>query len=70
MDHPRNFNWITAANARDVPMLNARHPWVEGEDLFVVEEDGKRFNSRCSCGWEGNTALIWQHQAECPNTWK
>lgn len=34
--------------------------------LFVVEEDGKRFNARCKCGWEGNTALVWQHERECP----
>jgi GT2 family glycosyltransferase len=34
--------------------------------LFVVEEDGKRFNVRCSCGWSGNTALIWNHELECP----
>jgi len=33
--------------------------------LFIVEEDGKRFNTRCVCGWEGNTAEIWAHQAEC-----
>jgi GT2 family glycosyltransferase len=67
MDHPRNMEWIEAANARDVPMLNARHPWVQGSGMFVVEEDGKRFDVRCPCGWEGNTALIWQHESECPN---
>jgi GT2 family glycosyltransferase len=67
MDHPRSMEWIQAANARDVPMLNERHPWVEKSGLFVVEEDGKRFDARCPCGWTGNTALIWQHQEnECP----
>lgn len=35
------------------------------KSVFVVEEDGKRFNARCRCGWEGNTALIWEHRAEC-----
>lgn len=65
MDHDRNIEWIEAANARDVPMLNARHPWVEKSGLFVVEQDGKRFDVRCPCGWSGNTALIWDHQAEC-----
>lgn len=34
--------------------------------IFVVEEDGMRFNARCECGWEGNTMLIWKHQGECP----
>lgn len=63
--HDRNPGWIGGTNAIDVPKINARHPWVEGEDLFVVEEDGKRFNVRCACGWEGNTALIWQHESEC-----
>lgn len=65
MDHPRDMAWVQATNARDVPMLNERHPWVQGEGLFVVEEDGKRFNSRCPCGWEGNTAEIFAHQAQC-----
>jgi len=125
--HDRNMDWINAANQRDVPMLNERHPWMEGrcvcgrpaeehrqpnptqrpchgfvpesaeepdtcescgtllsghvrghlldgklhldcegfkKAMFVVDEDGKRFNIRCSCGWEGNTALIWTHRAE------
>lgn len=107
LDHPRNYNWIEQANARDVPMLNERHPWLESrctcthamehhateagsveddepefyyldcqhagcececfeKSIFVVEEDGKRFDARCACGWTGNTALIWAHQAECP----
>lgn len=83
--HPVNMDWARAANTRDVPMLNERHPWLEGrcvcgkhqdehpregcegfrKAIFVVEEDGRRFNARCRCGWEGNTALIWQHRSEC-----
>lgn len=66
LHHPENMPLKLERNERDVPMLNQRHPWVEGEGLFVVEEDGKRFNVRCECGWEGNTAEIWQHKAECP----
>lgn len=67
--HPINEAWVRETNARDVPMLNARHPWQElgegGEELFVVEEDGKRFNWRCpKCGAEMNSALIWAHQSE------
>jgi hypothetical protein len=65
LDHPINFDLTIQRNERDVPMLNERHPWVQGEGLFVVEEDGKRFNVRCACGWEGNTAEIWNHQATC-----
>lgn len=66
LDHDRNLDWIVQANTRDVPMLNARHPWVEGEGLFVVEKDGKRFDCKCEypdCDWSGNTAEIWAHQA-------
>jgi hypothetical protein len=34
--------------------------------IFVVEQDGKRFDARCSvldCDWSGNTAGIWAHEA-------
>lgn len=65
LDHDRNHEWIEAANMRDVPMLNARHPWVQGSGLFMVEKDGRRFDAKCSCGWEGNTMEIWDHQGEC-----
>lgn len=61
---------VSARNARDVPMINARHPWKElgegGDELFVVDEDGKRFNVRCGhCKQEFNSALIWAHREEC-----
>lgn len=60
------FNWAVGVNQIDVPKIDARHPWLQGEGVFVVEEDGKRFNVRCKCGWEGNTAEIWNHKAACP----
>ena len=64
--HPIDLAWAQGANARDVPMLNERHPWVQGEGLFVVEEDGKRFNHRCpNCGQEFNSSEIWAHQSAC-----
>lgn len=34
--------------------------------MFVVEQDGRRFDARCSlpgCDWSGNTAGIWAHEA-------
>lgn len=65
LSHPINTPLILERNERDVPMLNDRHPWVQGEGLFVVEEDGKRFNVQCPCGWQGNTAEIWHHKANC-----
>lgn len=65
LEHPRNIRWIEETNAIDVPKLNERHPWVQGEGLFVVEEDGKRFNARCKvCGHEMNTAEIWAHMGQ------
>ena len=68
--HERNMEWVMRTNEIDVPKLQERHPWKEldnGPELFMVDEDGKRFNVRCSCGWEGNSALIWNHELECPN---
>lgn len=66
IDHPRNMAWIMETNAIDVPKLNERHPWIEGEGLFVVEEDGKRFNVRCpNCSQEFNSGDIWRHEREC-----
>lgn len=66
---PEWLNYVHRINTIDVPKLKERHPWAElgngGTELFVVEEDGRRFDARCVCGWEGNTALIWEHQAEC-----
>lgn len=64
--HPFNSQVVEERNARDVPMLNARHPWVQGEGVFMVEEDGMRFDVKCVCGWEGPTVQIFAHQAECP----
>lgn len=63
---PEWLKYACGINDIDVPKIQERHPWVEGSGLFVVEEDGKRFDVRCVCGWSGNTALIWEHQARCP----
>jgi len=65
LHHPENMPLKLERNERDVPMLNERHPWVQGAGLFVVEEDGKRFNVQCPCGWQGNTAEIWDHKGKC-----
>jgi len=67
--HQVDINAVHQKNSRDVPMLNERHKWKErpdsgGEELLVVEEDGRRFNWRCGeCGEEMNSALIWAHKA-------
>lgn len=62
MGHPINHALIEQRNARDVPMLNARHPWMEGHGVFMVERDGRRFEQRCEhCGEVVNTLDWWQH---------
>lgn len=59
---------ILEKNARDVPMINERHPYVEDQGIIVVDEDGKRFNQFCAnCGESINTLLIWKHREECNN---
>lgn len=64
--HQINHALALERNARDVPMLNARHPWVEGSDLFVVDRDGKRFEELCgSCNNLVNTGEIWEHLSTC-----
>lgn len=63
MDHPRNLQRIYEMNARDVPMINERHPWVERYGVFVAKRDGKRFEQRCyTCGAIVNTIDWWNHQ--------
>lgn len=64
--HDFDPNLVQERNARDVPMLNERHPWVEGEGMFVEDADGKRFGVKCpNCRCEFPSAQIWQHKAEC-----
>lgn len=63
LHHERNVEWILQANARDVPMLDERHPYLKGEGIVAVDADGKRFNYRCDiCGEEMNAALSWGHR--------
>lgn len=64
--HPVNTVLAEARNTRDVPMLNARHPWVEGEGLAVVPKDGRRFDALCpTCQQYINTIEMWEHEATC-----
>lgn len=59
---------ILEKNARDVPMINERHPYVEDKGLIIADEDGKRFNYLCKvCGEELNTIELWDHKAKCYN---
>jgi GT2 family glycosyltransferase len=64
--HEVNVEVIEQRNARDVPMLNNRHPWVQGEGVFMEDADGKRFSVRCpNCSQEFPSAEIWAHKAGC-----
>lgn len=66
MAHPVNPQLAAERNARDVPMLNARHPWVEGEGLAVVPKDGRRFDAKCpTCHEMVNTIEMWTHVETC-----
>lgn len=64
--HPVNHELALTRNARDVPMLNERHPWVEGSDVFMVERDGRAFDAICGCGESVPTIQWWRHAVACP----
>lgn len=59
---------VLERNARDVPMLNARHPWLQGAGVFVVDRDGKAFDVHCRCGQSVPTLGWWEHARLCPAT--
>lgn len=66
MWHAVNVGLALERNARDVPMLNARHPWVQGADVFMVDRDGKAFDVRCSkCHEQIPTIGWWAHAEAC-----
>jgi hypothetical protein len=65
MDHPRNMRETLLRNARDVPMLDARHPWIQGHGVFMVDRDGKAFDVECPvCECQVPTIQWWQHAAD------
>jgi hypothetical protein len=63
--HRVNTGLALARNARDVPLINARHPWVNGAGVLMVDRDGKAFDVICSkCGEQVPTISWWAH-ADC-----
>ncbi len=57
---------VLEKNKRDVPMLNARHPYIEEQGIVMVDMDGTRFDQICQkCGEQFNTQLYWAHQEVC-----
>ncbi len=64
--HPENTDLKEERNERDVPMLNARHPWVQGAGVFLVDRDGAAFDVLCSgCDESIPTIQWWEHATEC-----
>jgi hypothetical protein len=64
--HEVNTGLALERNARDVPMLNDRHPWVQGTDVFMVDRDGKAFDVLCrKCQQEIPTLGWWAHAETC-----
>lgn len=60
--HQVNHQWCIQANARDVPLLNSFHPWVQDQGLLLTEKDGARFDFQCpECGTRVNSADYWEH---------
>jgi len=66
LDHPVNTGLAIERNARDVPMLNDRHPWMEQGAVFMVDRDGKAFDVKCWwCGETVPTIGWWDHADSC-----
>lgn len=63
--HPRNEALAIERNKRDVPMLNARHPWVQEAGVILSHRDGAAFDVRCRCGEVVATGAWWAHAAGC-----
>lgn len=60
--HPVNAQRAITANQRDVPLINAWHPWVQEKGLVLAEKDGVRFDFRCpQCGDQVNSLEYWPH---------
>lgn len=62
--HDVNMQLAQERNARDVPLLNSWHPWVEQQGLIVTDQDGARFDYVCACGEQVNTLEMWAHLGE------
>lgn len=66
MWHPVDSAFVEARNARDVPMLNDRHPWMQQGGVFMVDREGKAFAVRCSkCDRSILTGAWWDHAPAC-----
>lgn len=65
--HPSDYNQKAARNARDVPMIDARHPWLHDSNvLLTTDRDGAAFDALCShCQQRIPTGQWWEHASSC-----
>jgi GT2 family glycosyltransferase len=64
--HPVDLSTIWQRNARDVPMIDARHPWLHNAGIEIGDRDGKSFEVTCpGCGERMFTNRWWQHAEDC-----
>lgn len=62
--HPVDMADAIEKNKREIPLLDAMHPWVQNVGLLVVDKDGKRFDWKCpDCDEIFNTLSYWEHAA-------
>ena len=60
--HPVDHAGAVQKNARDVPLLNSWHPWVQERGMILTEADGARWDFRCpECGMTMNSHDYWTH---------
>jgi len=60
--HPVDSAEVARRNARDVPLIHRRHPWVQQGAIIVSDRDGAAFDVDCSkCGRMIPTIEWWQH---------
>ena len=63
--HPVDVNAAQSKNARDVPLLNAAHPWVQDQGMILTEADGARFDWHCAeCDLLINSHDFWNHTSQ------
>lgn len=66
LHHPVDTSLIYERNARDVPMINERHPWVQAGKLVLVDREGAAFDTTCpKCGAQIPTGNAWEHVDAC-----
>jgi hypothetical protein len=64
--HPVDLQKVYAINDRDIPKIDARHPWVKDAGIELGDRDGHCFEVACpACGERMVTNRWWQHAEDC-----